>query len=476
MTYATKEEKEKTLLPHDTEPTEIPSVPTAQPAAEESATPATNATTAPAAAKPATAQPAQPQPTAAPPATQQQLSRQAVSGYGDVAPYLVPLRAAQRDPGAYLEKIDEIDRQLPRAVEEYRRTGRNPLADIVLASQKPRRRVDEERRLKTQAVLQSFNNLFSLLGKGIAASAGLRPAPVDNKPIEEIHRRLQQLDDLYRNEKQRYDQNELLAAIRKDQKNLQAAKAEADALSARRKGYIDLYKDELEYNRQLEEKAAELGVKSSQYRTDLQYKYDKIKSDEKTADKNRAVQYARLAKEHPDTLLRDTVNGGYIELTPKVRADLAGVVSRIMEQRESAKKGPYGEWIAGKYPLPMNNELTDEELTELKDALKDGKVSIKQEAILTRLLNAANGGGFYDPEAEHPYGVPQKPTSGYAESIHDQYKNYLAGELRHMLDSKQMKNNTITIEHAKELFDGLKMAPANAVKRVLKDAGFRVID
>ncbi|MDE6500203.1 MAG: hypothetical protein K2K83_05820, partial [Rikenella sp.] len=133
MTHTTEEEKKE------------PIVPVPDPAADTAAT-----STAPAATKPATVQPAQPQPTAATPATQPQLSRQSVSGYGDVEPYIVPLRAAQRDPGRYLEQIDEIDRQLPQAVEEYRRTGRNPLADIVLKKQKPRRRMDEEKRLKTQ--------------------------------------------------------------------------------------------------------------------------------------------------------------------------------------------------------------------------------------------------------------------------------------------------------------------------------------
>ncbi|MDE5944560.1 MAG: hypothetical protein K2G93_03120 [Rikenella sp.] len=474
MTYATKEEKEKTLLPHNTEPTEIPSVPTAQPAAEESATPAANATNAPAVEEPATTQPAQPQPTTAPPATQQ-LSRQAVSGYGDVAPYLAPLRAAQRDPGAYLEKIDEIDRQLPRAVEEYRRTGRNPLADIVLASQKPRRRVDEERRLKTQAVLQSFNNLFSLLGKGIAASAGLRPTPVDNKPIEEIHRRLQQLDDLYRNEKQRYDQNELLAAIRKDQTNLQAAKAEADALSARRKGYIDLYKGDLEHNRQLTEKAAELGVKSSQYRSDLQYKYDKMKSDEETANKNRAVQWARLAKEHPQIKIRNYSTGGYDDLTPERWADIAGVIDLITDQRESAKKGPYGEWMAGKTPNWMNNELTDEELADLRGALKNGKLTVTQEGLVSRLYNRMVSGGFYDPDAEHPYGVAPKPTSGYAQINHKQYVNYVRGMHDWMQRTKQIKGNTITIKEARDVFGMPEPTPEASVRRVVEDAGLIVV-
>lgn len=431
MTYATEEEKEETLLPNDTGSTEVPAVPTAHvppadlsrwtgplsydgpitpmprkpasPAAEGSTPPAANATTAPAVEESATAQPAQSQPTAATPATQQQLSRQAVSGYGDVAPYLAPLRAAQRDPGAYLEQIDAIDRQLPRAVEEYRRTGRNPLADIVLERQKPRKNVDEEKRLKTQAVLQSFNNLFSLLGKGIAASAGLRPAPADNKPIEEIHRRLQQLDDLYRNEKQRYDQNELLAAMRKDQAALQAAKDEVDALSARRKGYIDLYKGDLEHNRQLEEKAAELGVKSSQYRTDLQYKYDKMKSDKETADKNRAVQYARLAKEHPKIFLQNSLTGKQDELSPELTSRLMNIVGQITNRRKSVEKksGGLNFYMNGSgmpvwagdtdgdrsRPLPLNNYLSDEELEKLNDFKKSGELNPTAHGVLTRLYN-----------------------------------------------------------------------------------------
>ncbi|WP_294597512.1 hypothetical protein [uncultured Rikenella sp.] len=374
-------------------------------------------------------------------------------------------------------EIEEIDRLLPQSIEEYKRTGRNPLADIVLEKQKPRRNVDEEKRLKTLATLHAFNNLFSVIGKGIAASAGLRPTPVDNKPIEDIQHRLQQLDNIYRNEEQRYNQNELLAAMRKDQTNLQAAKEEVDALSARRKGYIDMYKDELEHNRQLEEKAAELGVKSSQYRTDLQYKYDKMKSEEKTADKNRAVQWARLAKEHPEVSVLNYKTGKAELLDKEKWARLGGYIARILDQRESAKKGPYGEWIAGKSPLPLNSRITDEELKELQKAATNGeKLTANQLGVITRLFNEMENGEVYETENSTPFYMPDKPRSMYAQSIRPQYENWLQGMREYYTLTGQMPDNTITVDEARKLFDGMQNVPDKEITDVLQAAGWQVTE
>ena len=142
----------------------------------------------------------------------------AQSGYSaDMGPILAMLAAQTVDPGQYADPMAQIDARLPQAIDEYRRTGRNPLADIVLKEMKPRRNVPEETRLRQNAKLYALNNVLSLLGRGIAASGGLNPGPIDNQPIYDIQSRLQRLDDLYRQEGYRYDQNRLLDAIRKDQ-------------------------------------------------------------------------------------------------------------------------------------------------------------------------------------------------------------------------------------------------------------------
>lgn len=498
MTYTTDEEKKEPIIPvpgladtqSATDTVTTPPGPAAQGAV--AAQPATNAQPAPPATNATTAQAATPaaQPavqtaattgtttrTAATPATQQQLTRQAVSGYGDTGPFLSRLYASRQNMDPYLEQIDEVDRMLLQAVEEYRRTGRNPLADIVLASQKPVRRVDEETRLRNNARLLALNNMISLIGKGIAATGGIRPAPVDNRPIYDIQNRLQRLDDIYRQEGMRYDQNRLLAAIRKDQANLQAAKEEVDALSARRKGYIDLYKDAAENNRLLEEKAAELGINALKYSAEMGYKYDKMKSDETIADKNRAVQYARLAKEHPEVSVLNYKTGQAELLGKEQWARLGGYIARILDQREAAKKGPYGEWIAGKSPLPLNSRITDEELKELQKAATNGeKLTANQLGVITRLFNEMENGEIYEAENSTPFYMPAKPRSMYAQSIRPQYENWLQGMREYYTLTGQIPDNTITVDEARQLFDGMQNVPDKEIKNVLQAAGWQVTE
>lgn len=503
MTYTTKEDKKEPIGPApdmantqpeaDTVATQVaqPLSSTGGDGTETNAQPAaqaTNATTAGAATQAAaTKRAATTTRTAGTPAAQQQLTRQAVTGYGEMGPFLARLYASRQNADTYLEQVGEIDRMLPRAIEEYRRTGRNPLADVVLAEMKPKRNVDEEKRLQQNARMLAINNMISLIGKGIAATGGLRPAPVDNRPIYDIQNRLQQLDDMYRQEGMRYDQNRLLAAIRKDQANLQAAKEEVDTLADSRKGYIDLYKDAAENNRKLEEKAAELGINASKYSAEMGYKYDKMKSDEKTADKNRAVQWARIAKEHPSIFLQNNQTGKQDELTPELTARLMNIVGQITNRRRSAGKKGGGlnifmngsgmpAWAGGtgndgeSRPLPLNNYLSDEELKSLNDFKKSGELNPTAHGVLTRLYNDFLRAEEGDMSA---LGVPDLPNpTGYitdrAKYI-DDLSETIAGVMQ--VDVINGGNGKLTSQKVKKMFPAEAGVLSDAeLEKVIRDA------
>lgn len=408
------------------------------------------------------------------PTQQPQSVRIAQSGYGDQGPILAHLRQSYQDPTPYLKGMENIDTRLAEAIEHYRQTGRNPLADIVLREQKPQRRADEEARLKQTAKLLALNNVLSLIGRGIAATGGIRPAPIDNTPIYDIQSRLRQLDDLYQQEGVRYDQNRLLAAIRKDQANLQATQAAVAELQGRRKAYADLYGDAVENNRRLAEKEADIAHEASKFRNEMAYKYDQLDETQRHNKTNEYIQQRRLNQN--TTKIRDYVSGKYVELTPDVMAEITGYVAQIIHQRQSAKKDASGNLLPGSTPLPLNSRITDEELKELQEGLNIGKLSPVQQGILTRLYNEMENGGLYDKENDTPFYVSQEPQSMYSEANRAEYENWLKGMLQHYTTTGAISDNTITLSEARALFDGLKQAPDKAVKNVLESAGWRVIN
>ena len=408
------------------------------------------------------------------PTQQPQSVRIAQSGYGDQGPILAHLRQSYQDPTPYLKGMENIDTQLAEAIEHYRQTGRNPLADIVLREQKPQRRADEEARLKQNAKLLALNNVLSLIGRGIAATGGIRPAPIDNTPIYDIQSRLRQLDDLYQQEGVRYDQNRLLAAIRKDQANLQAAQAAVAELQGRRKAYADLYGDAVENNRRLAEKEADLAHEASKFRNEMAYKYDQLDETQRHNKTNEYIQQRRLNQN--TTKIRDYVSGKHVELTPDVMADIAGYVAQIIHQRQSAQKDASGNLLPGSMPLPLNSRITDEELKELQEGLNIGKLSPVQQGILTRLYNEMENGGLYDKENDTPFYVSQEPQSMYSEANRAEYENWLKGMSQHYELTGDMPEETITLSEARALFQGLRQAPDKEVKNVLEKAGWRVIN
>lgn len=397
--------------------------------------------------------------------------RVAESGYGDVQPILDRLEEEKVDPEPYRQKEEEQTEKVDRANEDYREAAGNPLADIVLEKQKPVSDEEKKKRLRLAEKLIALNNIFAAISQGIG---GISVGPVDNSSLGYIRGQLQRLDDLYRNEKNRYDQNELLNAMRKDKAAQDLAKYEAGAAADRQAYYRNRYNRAVEGNREIAKKQADIALQGQKYSTDMAYKYEKQRADDRNRAADRQIKWHKENRNR--TVVRNYSTGEYDELTPERRADIAGVVDLIMNSRESAKKGPYGEWIPGKKPEWMNNELTDEELADLRGALKNDKLTSTQEGLISRLYNRMVSGGFYDPEAEHPYGVAPKPETGYAASVHKQYVDYVRSKHDWMVRTKQSRDNTITIKEAREIFGMPEPTPDASVRKVLKEAGLTVVE
>ena len=350
----------------------------------------------------------------------EQAARVATSGYAaDMGPILAAMSSQMTDPQPYADQLKQIDALLPQAIEEYRRTGRNPLADIVLAGMKPKRNEDEEERLRQNAKLLALNNVLSLIGRGIAASGGVRPGPIDNKPIYDIQNRLQRLDDIYRQEGERYDQNRLLAALRKDQANAQAAQNTVAELQNRRQAYADLYADAVKNNREIAGKMADKALEASKYQTEVALRREDQAEQRRHNRASEGLQWQRLQKEMEDgtPVIIDRTTRQPVKLTREKRAMLDMMVGYLVDGRtRDTKSGglsitsggvnysPGG--YAGRKPKVLNNMLTDEQWIALDKYTKDGTMNPTASAAYSKIAGAyskALNGDMSD------FGVPNLP-------------------------------------------------------------------
>lgn len=97
---------------------------------------------------------------------------------------------------------------------DYVTGKRNPVADIIT---KPQRDADREKRLKDVAKWSVIGEAIGLLGKGWAASKGVKPLPTEGATTFRALGKLEELDQLYRQEGYRYDQARLSDALRRQQ-------------------------------------------------------------------------------------------------------------------------------------------------------------------------------------------------------------------------------------------------------------------
>lgn len=386
----------------------------------------------------------------------------------------------------YLNRIAEIDKQLPKAIEDYQKTGRNPLADIILAQQKPVRNVDEETRLRQNAKLQALNNVFSLIGKGVAATGGIRPAPSDNRPIYDIQNRLQRLDDIYRQEGVRYDQNALMAALRKDQANLNASQQAIASLTSQRKDYADMYKDAEDRHQKGVFKGAELDAANQKLQVETALKVAGLNETARHNRTGESLGWAKYNAANPKTFLKYYRTGEHVELTPEVEADMVGVIAQAIAQRESAEKNGGNTYVigngpgsgplltndeTGNRPLPLNNYFTDKEIEAFEET---GKLSAFKQAALTRLYNDMQNGEFYDPTGA-PSWIPKLPdTNSY--HIPSQRSAYLTGlseTLAGLIQSDILNggDGKFTPDIIREYWDGqIANLSDNDLKRVISEA------
>lgn len=135
--------------------------------------------------------------------------------------------------------------------EDYISGRRNPIADLIKA---PQRDINTEERQKQVAKWGLIGDAIELIGKGYAASKGVKPSGGEGESTYRAIGELQRLDDIYRQEGYRYDHQVMLDGLRRKeaQDNLQDRQLQEARI-------------DYENNRAKAEKAdqAELGYKMS---------------------------------------------------------------------------------------------------------------------------------------------------------------------------------------------------------------------
>lgn len=112
------------------------------------------------------------------------------------------------------DKLTNSKAQFNQYHNDYVTGKRNPLADIIT---KPQRDADREKRLKDVAKWSVIGDAIGLIGKGWASSKGVKPLPTEGKATFQALGKLEELDQLYRQEGYRYDQYRISEALRRQQ-------------------------------------------------------------------------------------------------------------------------------------------------------------------------------------------------------------------------------------------------------------------
>lgn len=96
--------------------------------------------------------------------------------------------------------------------DDYISGRRNPVADMIT---RPKRDETKEKRLKQAAIVSVIVDAVGLIGKGYAASQGVKPTVTEGVGTMRSIAELRRLDDIYREEGYRYDQQKLMDALRR---------------------------------------------------------------------------------------------------------------------------------------------------------------------------------------------------------------------------------------------------------------------
>lgn len=158
--------------------------------------------------------------------------------------------------------------------QDYVTGKRNPVADMI---RKPER--DAAERLKQVAKWSFLGDAIGLIGKGYAASRGVMPSKTGGVGTFQALNELNRLDDIYRQEGDRYDHNMVMDAIRRQ--------GAADDLERTKLG---LAQSEASYNRgradKLESMALNLELDKERTEAAKAEKADDRAYTEKQSEKN----------------------------------------------------------------------------------------------------------------------------------------------------------------------------------------------
>lgn len=160
--------------------------------------------------------------------------------------------------------------------QDYVTGKRNPVADMI---RKPERDAAKEERLKQVAKWSFLGDAIGLIGKGYAASRGVMPSKTGGVGTFQALNELNRLDDIYRQEGDRYDHNMVMDAIRRQ--------GAADDLEQTKLG---LAQSEASYNRgradKLESMALNLELDKERAEAAKAEKADDRAYSEKQSEKN----------------------------------------------------------------------------------------------------------------------------------------------------------------------------------------------
>lgn len=237
--------------------------------------------------------------------------------------------------------------------EDYVSGRRNPIADLI---KKPERDAAKEKRLKQVAQWSFIKDAVGLIGKGYAASKGVMPSKTEGagtyKALEELNR----LDDTYRQEGYRYDQNALMDAMRRQ--------GAADDLQ---KIKLGLAQNEANYKRskadRLDETMLNIGLSNERLAA---AKADKLE--------DREWQEAQADKGHKRQV--DLINMQSSSRSDKEFRISPGNVALVVKNKLTGKMEPIAD---GDYAAYLNDAIKDD--PSINDAMAKADNAFKSKQI-----------------------------------------------------------------------------------------------
>lgn len=306
----------------------------------------------------------------------------------------------ERDAAARSQAtMNDTMNQYRQYQQDYSSGKRNPIADLI---RKPERDLATENRQKQAAKWSFIGDAIGLIGKGFAASRGARLKPTESKGVKGALGELKRLNDIYRQEGYRYDNNVLMDAIRRQDVDQQWQRDQANMAQR-------------------------------------EYEYSRNRADQADAAiLNVGMARERAAAEQAEQLRRENVERQ--NMTRQFEHQNRLQNSRVAAERTS--RGSGGRSGNGEYNLPSSNialGMTDSR-TGRPYPIPDGDYALYLKEAMKEdpKLEAKLSGRGIDPQQRQQYA--DEAVASYIKSKNEQEK--VAGEVTR--DAQQLKSKGYT--------------------------------